>query len=367
MPESQIEISKESRASGSEITEAGSDPRVGRPYQAMLAICSDLDLTPDAETYFELMRFLNTTEETSMGPGVGLEVGNTIYFDMPQGHFSYWNTSQDNRAKIRALIKSGHIDCLHSYGDLASTRAQAARALEELERHGCRLRVWIDHSKAPTNFGADIMRGHGDELGHAAYHADLTIAHGVEYVWRGRVTSVIGQNRPASLRGIADPTQPSASAKTIFKEALKQVLARCGSRKYRLHARNRLMQPVRLRDNRGEVYEFMRCNPHCNGVSSCDTGWGIPRVLTGKFLDRLLARRATCILYTHLGKLGAGKRQFDKPTVECFRHLGDYYRSGKILVTTTSRLLDHCRGGAALPAVGEGHPARWRRLEFPRL
>src|SRR3989442_15153159 len=89
-------------------------PRFPYPYQAALAICSDLDETPDAETYFELMRFLNTTEDTSMGPGVGLEVGNSIYFDMPPGHFSYWNTDEKNREKIRALIKSGHIDCLHS-------------------------------------------------------------------------------------------------------------------------------------------------------------------------------------------------------------------------------------------------------------
>src|SRR6267154_4889527 len=75
------------------------------PFSAALAICSDLDETPDADTYFELMRFLNTTDDTSMGPGVGLEVGNSIYFDMPPGHFSYWNTDDKNREKIRALIK----------------------------------------------------------------------------------------------------------------------------------------------------------------------------------------------------------------------------------------------------------------------
>jgi hypothetical protein len=333
----------------------------------MLAICSDLDETPDADAYFELMRFLNTAEDTSMGPGAGLEVGNSIYFDMRPGHFSYWNTTEENREKIRALIRSGHIDCLHSYGDLATTRAHAARALEELERQGCRLRVWVDHSKAPTNFGDDIMRGHGDEPGHPAYHADLTISHGIRYVWRGRVTSVIGQNQPASLRGIADGLHPWASARTLFKEAVKQVLARCGNRKYGLHAANRLTRRVRLRDKGREVCEFLRCNPHWNGVSSCDTGWGICRVLTGKFLDRLVARSGTCILYTHLGKLGAGNREFDKPTVECFRRLGDYYRRGKILVTTTRRLLDYCCGEDAMSGGAPDSAGRWRRLEYPNF
>ena len=140
------------------------DGRLG--HQAYLAICSDLDETPDADTYFELLRFLNTTDDTRMGPGVGLEVGNTLYFDMPPGHFSYWNATESDRAKLRQLIRSGHIDCLHSFGDTATTRAHAGRALDELSRHDCQLSVWIDHARAPSNFGSDIMHGHGDEPGH---------------------------------------------------------------------------------------------------------------------------------------------------------------------------------------------------------
>jgi len=37
------------------------------PYRGMLAICSDLDETPDRNVYWEIMRFLNTTEKTAMG------------------------------------------------------------------------------------------------------------------------------------------------------------------------------------------------------------------------------------------------------------------------------------------------------------
>jgi hypothetical protein len=318
-----------------------------------------LDETPDAATYFELMRFLNTTGETSMGPGVGLEIGNSIYFDMPPGRLSYWNASEGDREKFRALIKSGHIDCLHSYGDLATTRHHAGRALEELERHGCRLRVWVDHSKAPTNFGADIMRGHGDEPGHAAYHADLTIAHGIHHVWRGRVTSVIGQDRPVSLRGIGHSRHPWASAQTILKELAKQVLARGAGRKYALHASNRLVQPARLRDG-AAVCEFLRCNPHWGGVSSCDNGCGIAEVLNERFLDRLVERRGVCVLYTHLGKL-AGQRRLGQAAVAAFRRLAGY-AANRILVTTTSRLLD-LMPGARLGTAAQGRT----RLLFPNI
>ena len=113
--------------------------RIPYPYRAMLAICSDLDETPDRHVYEDTARYLNTHRMTSMGPGVGLEVGNTIYFDMPPDQFAYWNTDDAGRAMIQALIRSGHIDCFHSFGDLARTRGHAGRALDELARHDCRL------------------------------------------------------------------------------------------------------------------------------------------------------------------------------------------------------------------------------------
>ena len=276
-----------------------------------------------------------------MGPGVGLEVGNTIYFDMAPSDFSYWNASEADREKIRALIRSGHIDCLHSYGDLATTRAHAGRALDELVKHDCRIPVWIDHAVAPTNFGADIMQGHGDEPGHPAYHADLTMGYGIRHVWRGRVTSVIGQDRPFSLSSIGSARHPLASAGTLAKEAAKQVLARAGHGKYGAHAGNPLVVNSTLRDGQ-PIREFIRCNPSWGGVSSHARGDGIHEVLNRRFLDRLVARGGPCILYTHLGKLdrNQNKRAFDPATVAAFRLLAEYQQRGAIRVTTTARLLD---------------------------
>ncbi len=310
---------------------------LAHPPKATLAICSDLD----AATYFELIRFLNTTQDTSMGPGVGLEVGNTIYFDMPPGHFSYWNASEADREKIQALIRSGHIDCLHSYGDLATSRAHAGRALDEMVKHNCRIHVWVDHAVAPTNFGPDIMQGHGDEPHHAAYHADLTLSYGIRHIWRGRATSVIGQDCPFSLQAIATPRHPIVSARTLAKEAAKQVLARRGHPKYGPQAGNRLSVPGRLRDGQ-EIREFIRCNPSWGGVSCHDRGDAIHEVLNRRFLDRLVERGGPCILYTHLGKLERGetKRHFRHAVVAAFRLLAEYKQTGKLQVTTTARLLD---------------------------
>ena len=216
------------------------------PYQAMLAICSDLDNTPDWRVYWEIMRFFNTTQTTALGPGVGLEVGNSIYFDMPPDEFAYGNTDDRGRAMVRALVRSGHIDCLHSYGDLATSRRHAGAALDELARHDCHIEVWIDHRVAPTNFGADIMRGVGDVPGDNAYHADLTCGFGVQYVWRGRVTSVIGQGIPRRLSGVLTGRHPLGSARTLAKEAAKGVLARLGHAKYAMHGPNDVLRRAQL-------------------------------------------------------------------------------------------------------------------------
>jgi hypothetical protein len=312
------------------------------PYRAMLAICSDLDETQDKNVYWEIMRFLSTTEDTAMGPGVGLEVGNSIYFDMPPGQFAYWNTDDAGRQMVRTLILSGHIDCLHSYGDLATKREHVVRALDELAHHDCKLEVWIDHGTAATNFGSDIMQGHGDEPGHEAYHADLTTGFGIKYIWRGRVTSVTGQDVPGRLDGIFNWKHSLKSGRTLLKEAAKRKLAQKGNGKYAMHGPNETLRPTILRDG-SSVYEFMRCNPHWGGVSSCDQGRHIGKVLTDEMLNRLVNRGGTCILYTHLGKIDNPKRPFNDTAIEAFCRLAEEFRSGRILVTTTRRLLGYRR------------------------
>ena len=311
------------------------------PYQAMLAICSDLDETPDRHVYFETMRFLNTTEKTSIGRGVGLEVGNTIYFDMPPNQFAYWNTDETGRVMVRDLIRSGHIDCLHSYGDLATTRKHAGRALDELAHHHCHIAAWVDHGTAPTNFDGGIMKGSGAVPGSPAYHADLTMGFGVKYVWCGRVTSVIGQNVQRNLGGIWSSSHPVGSGKTIMKEFVKGLLGHFNNTKYAMHALNRIMRQSSLYNNQ-KAHEFMRCNPSWGGVSTNDTAIGIAQVLTKTMLEKLVERRGFCILYTHLGKIGRNTGIFNNETKKAFSLLSQFMHGGRILVTTTRRLLDYC-------------------------
>jgi hypothetical protein len=329
--------------------------RIPYPYRALLALCSDLDETPDLEVYRETARFLNTDRPTTMGPGVGLEVGNSIYFDMPPDQFAYWNTDDRGREVVRALIRSGHIDCIHSFGDLAVSRSHAGRALDDLARHGLSLAVWIDHATAPSNFGADIMQGRGDVRDSEVYHADLTCGFGVRYVWRGRVTSVVGQDVPRRLSGIFAARHPLASARTLAKEAAKGLLARRGSAKYALHARNTVLEPVSLRDGR-PVLEFLRSNPSWEGVEKRETAVGLPDVLVPGMIERLIAREGVSVLYTHLGKVHDRREPLGERARAALRHLAVRQERGDVLVTTTRRLLDLCQAAreARLTVSQEG-------------
>ena len=311
------------------------------PYRAMLAICSDLDETPDAGVYLEIARFLNTTETTAMGPGVGLEVGNTIFFDMAPGQFAYWTTDDAGRELVRTLVASGHIDAIHSWGDLATERRHAERNLAELERHGCRLEVWIDHSKAASNFGPDLMCGTGDLPGAPAYHADLTLAHGVRYVWRGRTTGLTGQDapvRPGSFAPILQPRRAFTSARSVLKEAVKVALGRLGHPRWQMYGANRVCRPCTLR-NGLPAWEFLRSNPSWGGPGESATAEGIGEVLTTRMLDRLVACEGVAVVYTHLGKVRDRKRPLAAVSEQAFRKLARRRDEGKLFVTTTQRLL----------------------------
>ncbi len=310
------------------------------PYNAMLAICSDLDETEDHQNYIEIATFLNTSRETSYGPGVDLDVGNSIYFDMAPDQYSFWNATEDERQDLLALIKSGHIDCFHSFGDTADSREHAERALTYLAEQDCRLRTWIDHAVAPTNFGADIMNGHGDIAESRQYHADLTVAHGVEYVWTGRVTSVIGQGVARKLGKILNMNWPLKSLVTLGKEFLKGLLGMFPGSRYVLHDQNCVLRPTTLRDGQ-QVLEFLRCNPHPGGVSAGDRGDRLYEALTDEMLRTLVSRRGTSIIYTHLGKLQQSAGKFPRASVEALRNLAAHRDSGNILVASTTRILDY--------------------------
>lgn len=318
------------------------------PYKSMLAICSDLDETPNQEIYFETMRYLNTDENTLLGKGVNLEVGNTIYCEMPDEQFSYYSADLEAKKKIHQYIQSGHIDCIHSFGDYVKDREGIEKYWNELQQGDRKIEVWIDHAEADTNFDPDIMFGKGAILGSSAYHTDLTVKSGLlQFIWKGRVTSIISQNVKRSYLGIFQKKALKASFRTLLLELTKSLFAYVGSQKYKMHKNNRVLASSELIDGT-IITEFMRSNPSWGGVSTFDNARGIHEVLTDKVLNQHIYNRGCSIFYTHLGKINSLAEPFPPNTVKAFELLAKYQHAQNILVTTTRRLLGYCRSYESL-------------------
>lgn len=313
------------------------------PYRAAMTICSDIDGTTTVERFLAIQEFLNTTDETSMGPGIGLEIGNTFFPYAKGDDFGYFSSRPRDRDVIETMIKAGYIDCIHSWGDGATTRAQALRGLEELERSRCQLKVWVDHSRAPSNFGKDTTPGVGDVPGSPIYHADATLAYGIRFVWKGRGSHIIGHGVPFSARAFAhifDPDHPKDSLKNLAKEVGKIALGYAGKERFALHAGNRFLRVHTLADGE-QVYEFQRCNPYWGGQSYGHDSWGLAYVLRSATLEALEASEGTMVIYTHIG-VGPEQPPYLPPeTQAALRGLADAYRAGRIYITTTARLLTY--------------------------
>lgn len=313
---------------------------IPHPYRALLAFSTDLDSTTCFQDYLELLRFFNTTCVTRFGRGIGLNLANSIYASAEPRFFSYWSANARERAIIHTLIKAGHIDTLHSFGDLTTTRAEAAEFLHELERHGCRLHVWVDHSKAPTNFGLHQTKGFGDAATSAAYHADLSLAHGIRYCWRGQVTSIIGQDNGLSgFSGLRSQLTLKDHGVVRAKELVKCTLSSLGFSRYSMHAPNRTLRRQLLRDN-SSVFEFLRCNPHPrpSGEDSSE----LHVTLSSEHVEKLIESSGAMILYVHLGqRFPAPGSQRYVQFRNALEHLEHLVSTRQLLVLTTLSALDY--------------------------
>ncbi len=315
------------------------------PYKAAMTICSDIDGTTSKEEFLEIQKFLNTKEETSMGEGVGLEIGNSfVMYAPPTCAFSYFSGNPENAQIIRKYINSGYIDFMHSYGEKTDfTRKDAIEAIKELNDNQCKVDVWVDHATTVDNLGDDLTFGLGDHSDSSAYHSDITLAYGIKFVWLGRVTTVIGQSVPITLKtfsSVYDSRHPVDSLKNMVKEFAKNVLAVFGNKKYAMHKSYNLLRIAKLNDGQ-KVYEFLRFDNYWKGVAEGATSKRLAYVISKRTLERLKKVGGYMIVYTHLGKNSDCPEVVAKETQNALRDLASEYERGNIYVTTTSRLLNY--------------------------
>jgi hypothetical protein len=324
------------------------------PYRAGVAISSDIDETWTREEFLEIQRYLCTRDSTGMGPGLGLEVGNSFWFYdwTDRSDFTYFE-NRTARPSLQAslidsLVRSGYIDVLHSYGDFSEggfRRELAAPCVAVLERwrsEGIPIRTWVNHGN-PLNRQAlgQLPYQRGDDPGSAEYHTDLLRDTGLEYAGMWEVTHVIGQE---TRHRVGDLLKDGAAALIYGLNRIR------GRPQTHFRFRNDLMRVATL-DDGNRVYSFRRfISP--GRFRGADV-WNLPEQIAPDVLEELKSRQGYMILYTHLGGNDGLDEYIPDDARRALRVLANEHDSGGIFVTMTTRLLDYCRMQKGL---------RWRSI-----
>jgi hypothetical protein len=335
------------------------------PFLCSLAICSDLDRC-SFEDFVRLHLFLNTTCKTPFGEGLGLEMGDSFWMfsagSRTDDAFSYFDglTARPSRYAdfIREGIQAGYIDCLHTYGHFSQyggfRRRHAERALRELECHGLKVKVWVNHGEL-HNFQNILGRGMGDlpvfqqasgDLTPVEeYHTDMTLAYGIVFIWVDEVTDVIGQDRRYSIYDYLCDMKRRYGRELAIRAGMR-VCVDAVKKKIRRDLvlphytqNNDLLRIQKLRD--GEmIFTFQRFLPERRWGR--DFGDDLRYTFSKVTMDTLEKNGGFMVAYVHLGKKRIPEI-LSAETVECLRELKERFKQRTIWVTTTSKLLTYNR------------------------
>ena len=325
-------------------TDQISDPiskrRLPYPYRCALTICNDIDATDSLEEFLTIQNFLNTKNETDVGVGLGLEIGNSFYPFGPEGQFGLVSNNLSDKEVILDLIKVGYIDFIHSFN--YATRPRIQEVVNVLADNECELDVWVNHARAPTDLGNYYEWCLGDNIDSNHYHTDFSVEKlGYKFVWTGDVSSVVGQGIPLTVHSFFSALNTEHLIESLYKNVGKELckyLVSYVHEKYANRKHNDLIYVFRLDDGQ-PVFGFVRSGVSYRGIANASSD-GLANMLRKDIFDELKENGGYMIIYMHLGK-NSGYPYIPKATQEGLRLLETEYRKGNIYVTTTAKLLEY--------------------------
>lgn len=248
-------------------------------------------------------------------------------------------------------------DTMHTWGDYTMSksrlfcRGEAEAGLALLQEHGVAPRIWTDHSNFSGNllhrgeFGAmpQIEDASGHVYENFVYTLDLVRRAGVRYVWDGKGSQILGQDRSISRATWYAPLYGGGlKGRTVsLLDALFQPLARRLRSELFTYASNgnRQYYPHTFPDE--QTFYLFRRYTHW-GEADID---GFGEVIAPPVVDRLIETQGTCVVYTHLGKQRAKRpacaTHIPPATTAALEHLAARHAEGHLMVSATSRLLDY--------------------------
>jgi len=295
------------------------------PYKAAMAFCSDIDNSGDFQSVLDFQEFLCTSKNTKFGKGLNLEIGNSFWMFDSKGkignrYFKDLNGKiSENTPIIRELIGSGYWDCLHSYGNFDNggfNRKKAELVFEEFDKYNLRVPVWTNHGIAPNfqNVGhADWHKG-SCENDKTNYHLDILKKIGVNFLWTGYLTHIIGQGfRLNHLLNLKKKIELLKNPEFTFNK-------------------NDLV----FFDSSLGFYSFSRFINRLGGAGIVDFN-ELSRQIPISVIDILIKRQGSMILYTHFNE----NTNSNPKVLNIFKYISYKFIDELLLVCTTSRLLEY--------------------------
>lgn len=312
--------------------------RMPAPFGGMLAISTDIDHTT-VSMFRESHRFLNTTEHTPMGEGLGLDISNSLWFFKKDGSASPtvdsqiayfagsdWGQPAPWAEECMHYVRNGWVDSLHSYGDFSQAhktgrpfgRAHAERVVKILRDADLQVPVWVNHGNDSNrqNFGP-LGWMEGDDPTSDAYHTDLLVEAGVRYTGVAHT----GEDHAAD---IIRP-EPLRDGQTLWGFRRSAYVA---GREDTVELGRRYGVPFSTKGGVGHLWVWHPRAIHLQ--------------LSMSRLDRLADSGEALVVAQHLGSVGP-LNVLGADAIAAFGRLAAYQRDGRILVTRTSRLLDYHR------------------------
>lgn len=293
------------------------------PYRAWLTISSDPDNT-DLNAWHQLDELIFKT--------LALPWANSIFV------FSH-NLNLPDQVSLSSHpeIKMQPADTFHTWGDFVHagqrgfSRADAEAAMDLLKEYEIRPKVWVDHARFQGNLLHNSDLGQTPEYKDASgisyrvqeYTLDLIRESGICYIWDGRLTEMVGQERTLELSDWITRLKKKYHRSFLWKRQWKKL------------ADNRLLRVHTFRDG-NTLYTFSRF-----GMWRYADIDQLHQVINPGMLDRLEKTNGSAIVYTHLGKSGSTPYQVPEEACEVFREIRSRLDQKRVLFSSVSMLLDY--------------------------
>ncbi len=315
------------------------------PYKAWLTISNDPDNTLSKD-WKELHR--------TIWKELKLPFSDSLFVDSYNKNIP----EQVNLKRNPEIVDKHYIDTIHTWGDymhagkIGFERENALEAIEELKKHNINPLVWVDHA----NFEGNLLHNYNaggnpnfiDAAGHVyknyVYTLDLIKKIGVKYIWDGKITDFLGQDRVLSPNEYY--LQYSSS---IFKAWFKIILnflykgfdnlTRPGFLNY-ADFKNNNQYKKHTFDDGNTFYIFKRFGTWVDADID-----GLGKLISKKNIDTLIKVGGTCIVYTHLGKRKANRLE-DKVHIPIFTlnaliNLKHRFEQKELMLSSVSSLLKY--------------------------